>query len=220
LGVTFIDSPTFANMRTFPTGVPSNFVAAAGDGGIRNSLTSPWSAGTAAVAYLIPAHTNAFPASKSTVMTSAGALQLPIASLYNSTNDAYYAPANANATMAFGTISPPSSCPSCPVDPNAWVPVSGAAYSALANPPYGYPVSGTSQIILSQCYADPTVASNVRSFLNNHYTNASFASVVRGNGFDTVPSSFQAAISANFLSNSSGNNLDINDGICALYTGR
>jgi len=218
-GVTFIDSLTFANMWTFPTGVPSNFVAAAGDRGVRNSLASLGSAGTAAVAYLSPAYTNTYLASQSTVVTSAGALQLPIASLYNSTSATYYAPTYANATTAVSRASAPSTLAAA-ADPTQWVPVSGAAYASLANPSSGYPVSGTSQIILSQCYADPTVASNVQSFLNNHYTNASFASVVRGNGFDTVPSSFQAAISANFLSNSSGNNLDINDEICALYNGR
>ncbi|CAB3973091.1 MULTISPECIES: substrate-binding domain-containing protein [Burkholderia] len=218
-GVEFIDSLTFANMRTFPTGVPSNFVAAAGDGGVRKLLTTLSSVGTAAVAYLSPAYTNTFLASHSTVVTSSGALQLPIASLYNSTSATYYAPTYANATMAFGGIAPPSGA--VVADPAQWAPVSGTAYKQLANPTSGYPVSGTSQIILSQCYADPTVASNVQSFLNNHYTNASFASVVRGNGFDTVPSRFQTVISANFLSNSSGNDLDINNASsCVLYNGR
>ncbi|MBN3838798.1 substrate-binding domain-containing protein [Burkholderia sp. Ac-20349] len=219
-GVTFIDSLTFTNMWTFPTGVPSNFVAAAGDGGVRNLLTTLWSVGTAAVAYLSPAYTNTFLASQSTIVTPSGALQLPLASLYNRMNNQYYAPTYTNATTAISAISAPSTLPTA-VDPTKWVPVSGAAYATLANPTSGYPVSGTSQIILSQCYADPMVASNVQSFLNNHYTNASFASVVRGNGFDTVPSSFQAAISANFLSNSSGNNLDINNASsCVFYNGR
>ncbi|HDR9550350.1 TPA: phosphate ABC transporter substrate-binding protein, partial [Burkholderia stabilis] len=149
-----------------------------------------------------------------------GALQLPIASLYNSMAMTYYAPTYANATRALGTISAPSTF-SAAIDPTQWAPVSGLAYAALANPASGYPVSGMSQIILSQCYADPTVMSNVQSFLNNHYTNTSYASVVHGNGFDTVPSSFKSAILANFLSNTSGNNLDIGEaGTCSLYTGR
>ncbi|WP_419689694.1 MULTISPECIES: substrate-binding domain-containing protein [Burkholderia] len=217
-GVTFVDSLTFANTTAFPSGVPSNFIGASGSGGVRGSLASLSSAGTAAVAYLSPDYTNTFLASQSAVVTSSGALQLPIASLYNSSNSTYYAPTYANATTALGTISAPSN----PADPNAWVPVSGAAYNALANPSAGYPVSGTSQIILSQCYANGAAATAVHDFLNNHYTNSSYASVVHGNGFDTVPSGFQSAISANFLSNSSGNNLDIGDaGICGvLYTGR
>ncbi|HDR9583598.1 TPA: substrate-binding domain-containing protein [Burkholderia stabilis] len=216
-GVKFIDSLTFANTSAFPTGVPTNFIPASGSGGVRGSLATLLSAGTAAVAYLSPDYTNTFLASQSTVVTSSGALQLPIASLYNSSNSTYYAPTYANATTALGTISAPSN----PADPNAWVPVSGPAYTALANPAAGYPVSGTSQIILSQCYANSAVTSNVQSFLNNHYTAANYASIVHGNGFDTVPSNFRTAISANFLSNTSGNNLDIGDAsVCTFVTGR
>ncbi|MEN2472255.1 substrate-binding domain-containing protein [Burkholderia sp. GS2Y] len=216
-GVKFVDSLTFANTSAFPSGVPGTFKGASGSSGVRNALTT---AGTAAVAYLSPDYTNTFLASQSAVVTSSGALQLPVASLYNSSNGTYYAPTYANATTALGTISAPTGTAAS--DPTQWVPVSGSAYTALANPSSGYPVSGTSQIILSQCYADPTVTSNVQSFLNNHYTSASYASVVHGNGFDTVPSGFQSAISSNFLSNTSGNNLDIGDaGICGvLYTGR
>ncbi|MBY8604480.1 substrate-binding domain-containing protein [Burkholderia arboris] len=216
-GVTFVDSLTFANTTAFPSGVPSNFIGASGSGGVRGSLTSLSSAGTAAVAYLSPDYTNTFLASQSAVVTSSGALQLPIASLYNTKDTKYYAPTYANATKALGTISAPAD----PTNPNAWVPVSGSDYAALANPSAGYPVSGTSQIILSQCYANAAASTAVHDFLNNHYTNASYASVVHGNGFDTVPSSFQTAISANFLSNSSGNGLDIGDATaCGLYTGR
>ncbi|KUZ45084.1 substrate-binding domain-containing protein [Burkholderia territorii] len=219
-GVKFIDSLTFANTSAFPTGVPSNFIAASGSGGVRSSLTSLSSAGTAAVAYLSPDYTNTYIASQSAVVTSSGALQLPLASLYNTKANAYYAPTYANATTAIGTISAPSTSTAA-ADPTQWVPVSGTAYTALANPSAGYPVSGTSQIILSQCYANATVASNVQSFLNNHYTNASYASVVHGNGFDTVPSGFKTAIVADFLSNSSGYGLDINDAsTCAVVTGR
>ncbi|AZQ56012.1 substrate-binding domain-containing protein [Burkholderia cenocepacia] len=206
-GVKFIDSLTFANTSAFPSGVPANFIAASGSGGVRGSLASLSSAGTAAVAYLSPDYTNTFLASQSSVVTSSGALQLPIASLYNTKDTKYYAPTYSNAKTALGTISAPSN----PADANAWVPVSGTAYAALANPSSGYPVSGTSQIILSQCYSNAAAGTAVHDFLNNHYTNASYASVIHGNGFDVVPSSFQTAISANFLSNSSNNFLDIND---------
>ncbi|MBZ5791220.1 substrate-binding domain-containing protein [Burkholderia contaminans] len=219
-GVKFVDSLTFANTLAFPSGVPGNFKPASGSGGVRNTLTTLSSAGTAAVAYLSPDYTNTFIASQSTVVTPSGALQLPLASLYNKTANAYYAPTYSNATTAVNTTTAPST-KAAASDPTQWVPVSGAAYASLANPSSGYPVSGTSQIILSQCYADPTVASNVQSFLNNHYTNASYATVVHGNGFDTVPSGFKTAILADFLSNSSKYGLDINDATnCALVTGR
>ncbi|MFL9875033.1 hypothetical protein [Paraburkholderia megapolitana] len=104
------------------------------------------------------------------------------------------------------------------------MPVSGAAYTSLANPASGYPVSGTSQIILSQCYANPDVSKAVLDFLTDHYTNASFASIVRGNGFNAVSSSFQTAIVENFLSNTSNDALDIDDsqlcGVAGGFAGR
>ncbi|WP_257128125.1 substrate-binding domain-containing protein [Burkholderia sp. MSMB1072] len=205
-GVTFTDSLTFT--ASFPGGVvPSNFIAASGDGGVRRQLASYASAGMAAVAYLAPNYTNTFLAPSSTVMTSAGALQLPVASLVNRTNNVYYAPTYANATIALGTVKPPA-LKSAASDPSQWLPAAG-------NPASGYPVSGTSQIILSQCYADSTVTTAVHDFLNNHYTNASFAAIVHGNGFDTVPSNYQTAISNDFLSNPRGFNLDIgNASVC------
>ncbi len=204
-GVTFFDSLTFA--FSFPGGiVPSNFIAASGDGGIRRQLASYASAGMAAVAYLAPNYTNTFLAPSSTVVTPTGALQLPVASLVNAKNSTYYAPTYANASTALGSAAAPSKLTAN--NPAAWVPAAG-------NPVSGYPVSGTSQIILSQCYKDSTVKTAVHDFLNSHYTNASFASIVHGNGFDTVPSNFQTAISADFLSNTSGLNLDIgNTSVC------
>ncbi|QTD92136.1 substrate-binding domain-containing protein [Burkholderia anthina] len=202
-GVTFVDSLTFT--ASFPGGVvPSNFTGASGSGGVRNALSSSTGA---AVAYLSPDYTNTFLAPKSTVVTSAGALQLPVASLVNKANGAYYAPTYANASTALGSISPPASKLAASNQAN-WVPNAG-------NPASGYPVSGTSQIILSQCYADPNVKTAVHDFLNAHFTNASFASIVHGNGFDTVPSNYQTAISNDFLSNASTWNLDIgNASVC------
>ncbi|NTX29641.1 substrate-binding domain-containing protein [Burkholderia pyrrocinia] len=202
-GVTFVDSLTFT--ASFPGGVvPANFTAASGSSGVRNALSSSTGA---AVAYLSPDYTNTFLAPSSTVVTPAGALQLPVASLVNAKNGAYYAPTYANASTALGTVKPPA-LKAAASDPSQWVPAAG-------NPASGYPVSGTSQIILSQCYKDATVKTAVHDFLNSHYTNASFASIVHGNGFDTVPSNYQTAISNDFLSNASTWNLDIgNTSVC------
>ncbi|KAG8148903.1 substrate-binding domain-containing protein [Burkholderia catarinensis] len=212
-GVTFVDSLTFT--ASFPGGVvPANFVAASGSGGVRNAVASLSSAGTAAFAYLSPDYTNTFLAPSSTVVTSAGALQLPVASLVNAKNGAYYAPNYTNASTALGSVTPPATKLAASNQAN-WVPNAG-------NPASGYPVSGTSQIILSQCYADSTVKTAVHDFLNAHFTNASFASIVHGNGFDTVPSNYQTAISNDFLSNASTWNLDIgNASVCTgTVTGR
>lgn len=213
-GVTFVDSLTFANTSAFPSGVPSNFVSATGSGGVRSALlTIQSSSGTpAAVAYLSPDYTNTFLAPSSSSASPA----LQVASLRN--GNTYYAPTAANATLALGTIAPPTGTAAS--DPTQWVPVSGANYTALAKPTSGYPVSGTSQIILSQCYASAAVTKAVVDFLTDHYTTTSFASIVHGNGFDTVPSNFQSAIVANFLSNTSNNFLDIGDSsICGTANG-
>ncbi|MBN3795894.1 substrate-binding domain-containing protein [Burkholderia sp. Ac-20392] len=211
-GVTFVDSMTFAN--SFPGGVPvgPSFVGATHSASVRNVLTSMASAGIAAVAYLGPSWTNTFLAPSSVIASSPGAYQLPVASLVNARNGLYYAPSYANASVALGPVTPPRLGAAASNQAN-WVPSSG-------NPLSGYPVSGTSQIVLSQCYADPAVATALHDYLNAHYNSAAFASIIHGNGFDTVPSVFKTAISNDFLSNVSGFNLDIgNTSVCA-GTGR
>ena len=209
-GVTFVDS-LFLTDSFQGRVLPSSFIAASGDGGVRRQLASYASAGMAAVAYLAPNYTNTFLAPSSTVVTSAGALQLPVASLVNAKNSTYYAPTYANATMALGTVTPPGLRVTA-ADPSQWA---ETARSGVSNPASGYPVSGMSYIILSQCYADPTVGTAVHDFLNAHYTNPSFASIVHGNGFDTIPTYFQTAISNEFLSNARTWNLDIgNTSVC------
>ncbi|WP_431824857.1 substrate-binding domain-containing protein [Burkholderia sp. F1] len=214
-GVFFVDSLTFANTTAFPGGVPLNFVAADSDGGVRNALASFSNAGAAAVAYLSPSYTNSYLAPSSTVVTAAGALQLPVASLVNGTR--YYAPTYANASAAIASVASARApgTKRAASNPANWVPNVG-------KPTSGYPISGTSQIILSQCYQDPAVKIAIHDFLNTHYTNASFASIVHGNGFDTVPPNYQSAIASNFLSNASGFNLDIgNTSVCTgTVTGR
>ena len=206
-GVTFADSLTFANTTAFPSGVPSNFVGATGSGGVRAALLTLQSSASApaAAAYLSPDYANTFLAKSSSSASPA----LAVASLRNATDSKYYAPTGPNATTALGTITAPSGAAAA--DPTQWVPVSGTAYTKLANPASGYPVSGTSQIIVSQCYASAAVSKAVVDFLTDHYTNAGFASIVQGNGFDTVPSGFKTAIAADFLSNTSKLGLDIGD---------
>ncbi|BAX61429.1 substrate-binding domain-containing protein [Burkholderia stabilis] len=216
-GATFVDSLTFS--ASFPGGVmPANFIAATYSLGVRNALSSSIGTAFGYVAYLSPNYTNTFLAPSSTVVTSAGALQLPVASLVNAKNGVYYAPTYANATMGLGTITPPMIRPTA-ANPVNWVDTRG---SSVRNPTSGYPVSGMSYIILSQCYADPAVGTAMHDFLNAHYTNASFASIVRGNGFDTVPVTFQRAIANDFLSNVSTWNFDIgNTSVCTgMVTGR
>ncbi|WGS48382.1 substrate-binding domain-containing protein [Paraburkholderia sp. D15] len=215
-GVTFVDSLTFANTTAFPSGVPANFVSATGSGGVKTALLNlQTTTGTpAAIAYLSPDYTNTLLAPSSSSASS----QLQVASLVNASNGLYYAPTAANASTAVGNITAPTgtSSTSPAADPTQWVPVSGTAYTALANPATGYPVSGTSQIILSQCYADSNVTKAVSDFLNAHFTNATYASIIQGNGFNTLPSTYSGTIVTDFLTAGRSNVLNIgNSTVCS-----
>ena len=105
-GVTFVDGLTFTS--SFPSGVPSNFIAAYGDGGVRNSLSSLASAGIAAIGYLSPSYTNKYLAPSSTVVTPSMALQIPVASLVNTVDSRYYAPTYTNASITLDRYYPPA----------------------------------------------------------------------------------------------------------------
>nr|WP_233837460.1 substrate-binding domain-containing protein [Paraburkholderia sp. ZP32-5] len=188
-GVTFVDSLALGDSFPGKT-VPTSFVGVSNSAGVRHALTS---ATTALVAYLGPDYTNTFLAPKSAVVTSSGAVQLSVASLQNSAASGapIVAPtaANASAAVSGGMI-----LTSNPADQTQWGPTSGSAYTALANPTAGYPISGTSQIILSQCYRDATVGQAMYDFLNDHYTDASFISLAQGYGFATLPTVFTTHI--------------------------
>ncbi|KLU24871.1 phosphate ABC transporter substrate-binding protein [Caballeronia mineralivorans PML1(12)] len=216
--VSFTETQSFASL--FPSSTPpSNFVSATGSGGVAAALVGFKTTTTAAIGYLSPDFTNTFLAPSS---TPAQTNNLSVASLANShltgtgnANDVL--PTFGNATTAVGTVAAPGTKLLAKV-PTNWVP-------NASNPTAGYPVSGTSQIIVSQCYANagsnsPTPALAVVDFLNLHY--ASHAAILHGNGFDTVPSSFVTAINNDFLSNGSAFNLDIgNTTVCSgTVTGR
>ena len=209
VGVTFVDGLVFANNFPDQT-VPFNFVSANSDAGIRSTLLGYQSSSTApaAVAYLSPSYTNSYLAPSSSFAAPAVA----VASLLNGNDRRFYAPTAANATLALGNVVPPSKQFTAG-NPANWVP-------PIANPISGYPVSGTSQIIISQCYTSSAVTSAIHDFLTAHYTNATFASIVRGNGFDVIPSFYQRAIQADFLSNASGFNLDIGNAAACASLGR
>ncbi|CAB3748144.1 substrate-binding domain-containing protein [Paraburkholderia solisilvae] len=209
--VTFVETQNFASL--FVT-VPSNFRSASGSGGISNLLVSLRWAGTPAIGYLSPAWTNTSLAPSS---ASAAANQLAVASLRNSSTGIDVVPTFVNAATAVGTVLPPTAITAR--NPANWVP-------NASNPTTGYPISGTSQIIVSQCYANhsnsPTVAASVVDFLNLHY--ASNGAILNGNGFATVPSAFATAITSTFLTaplRGSTNTLNIgNTTVCGAIAGR
>ncbi|WP_257146339.1 substrate-binding domain-containing protein [Burkholderia sp. JKS000303] len=205
--ISFSETQNFAGL--FTAGVPWTFKSATGSGGVAASLLALAGAG---ISYLSPAYTNTFLAPSS---APAQINNLSVASLRNATTNQDVAPTYRNATVALGTVTVPTGANAA--DPRQWVP-------QASNPTTGYPVSGTSQIILSQCYANtgssPSVAASVVDFLNLHYF--SNAAIIHGNGFDTVPSVFSTAIKADFLTPGSGLNIKTGGAVgpCRPYAGR
>ncbi|WP_408463668.1 substrate-binding domain-containing protein [Paraburkholderia fungorum] len=209
--IAFTETQTFKT-TLFPSGLPTNFVEATGSGGVASELATLKTAGKAGVGYLSPDYTNSFLATSTSAPAATNALA--VASLFNTSTGADVVPTYQNATLALGTVALPSN----PAVQTQWVPNS-------ANPSTGYPISGTSQIIVSQCYANhsnsPTVNASVVDFLNLHYNNASNAAILHGNGFDTVPTNYASAITTDFLTTVKGQTLNIgNASVCGAVAGR
>lgn len=219
-GVTFAETQTFT--ANFPSGFPtgSTFVGESGSGGVQGELkvlaSQTATNSPSGVAYISPDWTNTFLAPQSTSATATQA----VASLVNSgisnspLGAADVAPTYKQADAAVATA----------VNTTALTQKSGAKVQTnwvpnSANPTTGYPISGTSQIVLSECYASSAVASSLVNFLGDHYSNATYTSVVNGNGFD-VPTAYVADITADFLSNTSTFNLNINGSECTSGSGR
>jgi ABC-type phosphate transport system substrate-binding protein len=108
----------------------------------------------------------------------------------------------ANVVLALSSAFVPTN--SASGNPQQWVPV-------VANPASGYPISGYSNLIFSQCYLDGGVAANIRAFLTTHYSLPGNALATVAHGFAPIPSIWKRAVTANFITNTTGNNLDINN---------
>jgi len=226
-GVTFVETQTFANVFPGAT-VPSNFMGASGSGGVAAKLISLRAAAASAsstdsaVGYLSPDFTNTFLAPSS---SSAASDNLSVASLFNTTSAVDVVPTAANASTALAGFGPPGtpSNTASAADPTQWVP-------NAANPATGYPISGTTNIILSQCYANPAPATTpsptaaVIDFLTTHYSSAANAAIINGNGFTTVPASYTTQITNDFLAPPKGSTTTLNIGnsnVCkGTVTGR
>ncbi|MGY2439853.1 substrate-binding domain-containing protein [Pseudomonas sp. SDO52101_S400] len=118
-------------------------------------------------------------------------------------------PTSLNVTLALGS----APLPTTPSDPSQWVPV-------VANPTSGYPIVAYTNFIFGQCYKDAAVAADVKAFLTTHYSNPGNNTATSAHGFIPVPTGWKNAVTANFITNSSGNNLDINNANACNTVGR
>ncbi|MCU0121733.1 substrate-binding domain-containing protein [Pseudomonas sp. B2M1-30] len=118
-------------------------------------------------------------------------------------------PTTANVTAALST----APLPTAPANPAQWAPV-------VANPSTGYPISAYTNFIFGQCYKDATVAADVKAFLTQHYSVPGNTVATVAHGFSVVPTNWKNAVTANFVTNSTGNKLDINNASVCNTIGR
>jgi ABC-type phosphate transport system substrate-binding protein len=118
-------------------------------------------------------------------------------------------PTPANVTTALSSVA----LPTTPSNPAQWAPV-------VANPSSGYPIAAYTNLIFGQCYKDASVAADIKSFLTTHYSVPGNAAATISHGFSVVPTNWKNAVTANFITNTSGNNLDINNASVCNAIGR
>ena len=214
--VTFSGNGTFRN--NFPGNtLPANFVQVEGSGGVQSALNST----PEAIAYLSP---------DPDYTPGAGTYALR---LRNANDGVSYAPAEANINTALAaSLIPPTgtlvtdpaaagySATDNPGNPLNWV-------KLVSNPSAGYPIVGTTNLLLSQCYSDartpgqPTATeSALRAYLDNHFANATR---IRDHAFVPLPSTLVSAIRGAFtVGNTNGGQLLIGaaTAYCSSVAGR
>jgi ABC-type phosphate transport system substrate-binding protein len=203
---------TFASLFTNST-PPSNFIGESGSAAVASEMVAtPLSFG-----YLSPDYTSIAPKSANTT-------SLKVASLTNATNNTSYQPSVANTELGLENPGAGSTNPNPPANatnaanPSLWVPLIPVTTK-------GYPLVGYTTWDFSSCYAVPAAGSDIVAFLNKHFSNASYKTIITNNGFaplsNTGATKFVTAITNDFLSNTSGYNLNVNNAtLCKGKAGR
>jgi ABC-type phosphate transport system substrate-binding protein len=201
-----------AQNPVFSTTPPPNFVGESGSANVATyAVATPDTLG-----YLSPDYTSIAPHSANTT-------SLKVASLVNATNGVAYQPTVGNTENGLANAGPgstdelPPSNETAAMDPLNWVPLIPTTTS-------GYPIVGFTTMELSSCYANKPSGSAIISLLDNIYGSA-YATIIKNNGFvqvsNTANSQYVTAIKADFLGNSSGYGLNIdNSSTCSSYVGR
>lgn len=81
-------------------------------------------------------------------------------------------------------------------NPVEWVP-------EYALPSSGYPIFGTTNLLVSQCYDDTAVQTKVAGFLSNLYNTTTFNANIAAHAFIQLPPSWKTAINNAFLDSNS-----------------
>lgn len=118
-------------------------------------------------------------------------------------------PTSGNVNLALSSAPLPVN----PSNPAQWSPV-------VANPTSGYAMAAYTNFIFGQCYKDAAVASDVRAFLTKHYSTPGNNVATAAHSFIPVPGTWKTAVTNNFITNATGNNLDINNTTVCNAIGR
>lgn len=145
-----------------------------------------------------------------------------VASIQNknlSAPDDYVLPTINNVQEAVKNIAPPVTNKA---DALAW----GIGFynqDALAKPLKGYPITGVTNLILSQCYSDSSVAAGLSEFLLTNYSDTEDESLndeqIIANNLVPLPSNWQNAVHATFANPTSSLAIG-NTSVCAGHAGR
>ncbi|WP_313025692.1 substrate-binding domain-containing protein [Pseudomonas lopnurensis] len=116
-------------------------------------------------------------------------------------------PSGVNVIAALNSISLPVGGAGNASDPLAWVPA-----SQLANPSAGYPIVGVTSLLFSQCYQDADDLASIRDFVTRHYAaNPALSNnaAISAHSLIPLPAAWKAQVRNNFVTNQTGNGLDI-----------
>ena len=184
--------------------VPAGAVAATGSQGVMTALNAT----DGGITYMSPDYT-----------------ATTLAGLDDATKVAKVAgvsPAPANVSAAIGQIPAPTEARADgsfidATNQDNWVPVFAATASGpatFAYPTTGYPILGFTNLIFSQCYADPTQTTQVQDFFLQHFGafNSNDAAI-NDNRFVPLPSNWKQAITDTFATVSSGQGIG-NTSVC------
>ena len=228
-GIRFFPTKYFADLffgpiigptsHTIPGGssqIGSHFTGLAGSASVAAKLLLQ----SNAITYLTPDYTSVAPRSVPnsigpingwTADAASAFLNIKTAKLYNSHQGKTYPPSVGGTTLALKNpnLTSGDTNPSVPstlaqaVSPDFWIP-------RVGDPLLGYPIVGYTTLIFAQCYANPTVAAELKAFLVQLYSAGNKTNLTL-EGFTAAPSGYQSVILKSFTKNANGYNLDINN---------
>jgi ABC-type phosphate transport system substrate-binding protein len=112
-------------------------------------------------------------------------------------------PTSPNTLLAMSAAQAPATSAQA-ANPINWSPV-------IARPALGYKLAGYTNFLFGQCYKDPQMAADVKAFLAAHYGIPGNNAATQAHKFVAMPHAWKNAVIANFVTNATGNNLDINN---------